>query len=177
MTAYKFCPLCATPLEQRDVYGRQRAVCPACNFIQFHDPKVAVIGLVTHEDRVLLICRAIDPGKGKWALPGGFMDAGELPAEALQRELQEEVNLRVRVLQLLDIYPMVVRSGRSQGIVLAFHAIPADEGCIELCCDAEVRDARWFVADELPADLAFESTHALLAQWQGAMWQRGKVAK
>jgi ADP-ribose pyrophosphatase YjhB (NUDIX family) len=166
MTEYKYCPHCATPLESRDVYGRQRAVCPTCSFIQFHDPKVAVIGLVTHEDRVLLICRAIDPGKGKWALPGGFMDAGEMPAEALQRELQEEVNLRVRVLQLLDIFPMAVRSGRRQGIVLAFHAEPEDAQQIDLCCDAEVSDARWFATDELPINLAFESTHTLLAQWR-----------
>lgn len=163
---YQFCPRCATRLEEREVYGRQRAICPACGFIHFHDPKVAVIALVTHAQRVLLIRRAIDPAKGLWALPGGFMDAGEMPGEALQRELQEEVNLRIRVLHLLDIFPMVVRSGRSPGIVLAFQAEPEDANRLELCCDAEVCDAGWFSAEELPTELAFESTPILLARWR-----------
>jgi 8-oxo-dGTP diphosphatase len=169
---YVYCPRCATPLEQRERYGRLRAVCPACGFIHFHDPKVAVIALVLHEGRVLLIRRAIEPGKGLWALPGGFMDAGEMPQVALQRELQEEVDLRIDVAHLLAIFPMVMRSGSSQGIVLAFQAMPADGQQVVLRCDAEVCDARWFAASELPVELAFESTQTLLAQWMAGQLGR-----
>jgi len=53
-----------------------RSVCPSCGFVHFTDPKVAVIALVTHADKILLARRAVDPAKGKWALPGGYMDAG-----------------------------------------------------------------------------------------------------
>ncbi len=166
---YQFCPYCATPLTQRTIYGQVRPFCPACNFVQYFDPKVAVIGLVTHETRVLLIQRAVEPAKGKWALPGGYMDAGEVPSEALQRELLEEVNLAVQVESLIEIFPMVVNAGPSNGIVLAFHAVPALGASLELCCQDDACDARWFGADELPTDLAFESTPTLLARWQDGL--------
>ena len=125
-----------------------------------------MIGLVTHETRVLLIQRAVEPANGKWALPGGYMDAGEVPIEALQRELLEEVNLAVQVESLLEIFPMVVNAGPSNGIVLAFHAVPALGASMTLCCQDDACDARWFAADELPTELAFESTPTLLARWQ-----------
>jgi 8-oxo-dGTP diphosphatase len=166
---YTYCPFCATPLIQQPVYGRVRPSCPACGFTQYPDPKVAVIALVTHDDGVLLVQRAINPAKGKWSLPGGYMDAGELPASALQRELLEEVNLAIEVGPLLDIFPMVT-SGRSAGIVLAFHATPADAGQVTLQCQDDACDARWFRPFELPEDLAFESTVALLQRWQ-AGWR------
>jgi ADP-ribose pyrophosphatase YjhB (NUDIX family) len=127
---------------------------------------VAVIALVTHRERVLLVQRAIDPARGKWTLPGGYMDAGELPDEALQRELLEEVTLPIRVKGLLDIFPMVVQNGRSQGIVLAFHATPANEHEMTLRCQDDACDAGWFLPGEFPADLAFDSTKALLGRWQ-----------
>jgi 8-oxo-dGTP diphosphatase len=163
---YQFCPYCATPLVQRTIYGQVRPVCPTCNFVQYFDPKVAVIGLVTHDTRVLLIQRAVEPAKGKWALPGGYMDAGEVPSEALQRELLEEVDLAVQVESLIEIFPMVVNAGPSNGIVLAFHAVPALGANLMLRCQDDACDARGFSVDELPEDLAFESTPALLARWQ-----------
>ena len=160
-----YCPYCATALEVREIYRQQRPVCPKCHFIHFPDPKVAVIGLVTHGPQVLLIRRAVEPDKGKWALPGGYMDAGEMPTSALQRELLEEVGLQVKIEAMLAIFPMVVAAGRSQGIVLAYHAVPAHIDQITLVCDDDACEAAWFTAATLPTDLAFESTHALLAQW------------
>ncbi|CAN5756204.1 NUDIX hydrolase [soil metagenome] len=163
---YKYCPLCATPLEERTIYRQQRLVCPACHFVHFTDPKVAVIALVTHGDRVLLARRAVNPAKGQWALPGGYMDAGEIPEVALQRELHEELSLDIQVVQLLDVFPMVVMPGRNQGIVLAYHAMPADAQRIEFVCDDDVCEAGWFTADQLPSELAFDSTLALLERWR-----------
>jgi ADP-ribose pyrophosphatase YjhB (NUDIX family) len=148
------------------LYGRIRTVCPDCGFVDFQDPKVAVIALVTHKNRVLLVQRAVEPQKGKWTLPGGYMDAGEMPHEALQRELLEEVALEVKIFDLLDIFPMASSSGRPPGIVLAFRAKPADDLHVGLTCADDACDARWFLPDELPSDLAFDSTHALLARWQ-----------
>ena len=100
---YRFCPLCGTPLETRWMFQRERPTCPACGFVHFRDPKVAVIGLVTWRNRVLLIRRGVDPMKGMWSLPGGYMDAGEMPANALVRELVEEVGLHVTVDRLVDM--------------------------------------------------------------------------
>lgn len=163
---YKFCPLCATPLEQRSVYSQARPVCPNCGFVYYHDPKVAVIAMVTHGPHLLLVQRAIAPARGLWSLPGGYMDAGELPTEAVQREVREETNLAIAVAQLLDVFPMVAPLGRPQGIVLAYHAVPADENAVALRCADDACDARWFLPDEAPAQLAFESTQTLVSRWQ-----------
>lgn len=151
-------------------YGQSRPTCLHCGFVHFLDPKVAVIGLVIHDARVLLIQRGINPEKGKWALPGGYMDAGEMPAGALQRELLEEVNLPVRVTELISIFPMITsrsqhQGAQSQGIVLAFRAAVADTDQMTLTCADDAAAAGWFLPSELPPNLAFESTQQLLAQW------------
>ncbi len=163
--AYQYCPHCATPLVVREVYRQQRPACAACGFVHFADPKVAVIGLVIHQQQVLLIQRAINPEKGKWALPGGYMDAGEMPEEALRRELLEEVHLAIRVTELLTILPMITNRAHSQGIVLAYHAEAADPNAITLTCDDDACDAGWFAPEEIPINLAFASTQLLLANW------------
>lgn len=162
---YQYCPHCATPLTVREIYRQQRPLCPQCGFVHFTDPKVAVIGFVTDRDRVLLVQRAINPEKGKWALPGGYMDAGEMPEEALQRELMEEVHLAIHVTALLTILPMVTNQAQSPGIVLAYGAKAADPNAIALTCDDDACDAGWFAAGEIPPNLAFESTQLLLTNW------------
>lgn len=148
------------------MFQQERPTCPACGFVHFRDPKVAVIALATWRNRVLLIRRGVEPMKGMWSLPGGYMDAGEMPVEALIRELQEEVGLRVDAARLVEIFPMAGAGVTNQGIVLAYavHA-DADEQPL-LVSDDDVVEAGWFTADELPEELAFESTRVLLAAWQ-----------
>ena len=162
---YRFCPRCAHALEDRPFEGKLRRVCPACNFIYFPDPKVAVVALIEADQRVLLIRRAVEPARGQWALPGGYMDAGELPVAALQREVSEEVGLDVDIGALVEIFPMVNRGGASLGIVLAYRAHPRN-GATLLTTGDDVDQAAWFSAEELPAELAFDSTQRLLARWR-----------
>lgn len=164
---YIYCPYCATPLESIHRFGQIRPVCPKCGFVYFQDPKVAVIGLVIHDGRVLLIKRAVDPGRGMWSLPGGYMDAGEMPEAALKRELQEEVGLEVQVVQLLDIYPMTEASGRQRGIVLAYRVELLAHHSSQAQAGDDAEKAEWFGPGELPQELAFESTRSLLEQWLG----------
>ena len=163
---YHYCPLCATPLEERFAFQQMRAVCPACGFIHFRDPKVAVIGMITWEQQVLLIRRGVEPMKGRWALPGGYMDAGEMPTDALMREVREEVGLEVEVDDLLDIFPMAGPGVVNSGIVIAYGASVLREEPPPLTCDDDACEAAWFSVDTLPDDLAFESTHVLLARWR-----------
>jgi ADP-ribose pyrophosphatase YjhB (NUDIX family) len=157
--------MCRAPLAQEQRHGALRPACAACGFVQFHDPKVAVVALVTQGDSVLLIRRGVPPAQGQWALPGGFMDAGESPEEALAREVQEEAGIVVQVGALLAIHPLMVDE-ENRGVVLAF-AVNAADQCLEttLIAGDDVTDARWFRYDALPAKLAFASTQALLAQW------------
>jgi len=164
---YKYCPYCATPLERRERFGQVRPVCPTCGFVYFQDPKVAVIGFVVRDERLLLIRRAVDPAKGKWALPGGYMDAGEMPDRALKREMWEEVGLDIDVERLLEIYPMAGPGVDARGIVLAYAAVPTNHvDGRPLEAHDDVSEAGWFAPDEVPDELAFESTRALLAAWR-----------
>ena len=164
---YKYCPYCATPLERRERFGQVRPVCPTCGFVYFQDPKVAVIGFVVRDERLLLIRRAVDPAKGKWALPGGYMDAGEMPDRALKREMWEEVGLDIDVERLLEIYPMAGPGVDARGIVLAYAAVPTNHvDGRPLEAHDDVSEAGWFAPDEIPDELAFESTRALLAAWR-----------
>lgn len=99
----KFCPLCGTKLTLRLRAGRQRPVCPACEWVFFPDPKVAVVSLVFRDEQVLLVRRSNMPQQGLWTLPGGFVDAGEDPARAAERECLEETGLTVCVTELMDL--------------------------------------------------------------------------
>ncbi len=176
---FVYCPRCATPLVSRaTVDAALRPTCPRCKFVQFHDPKVAVTAFVVrtrepaksvrqqnNREQVLLVQRGVDPQIGRWALPGGYMDAGELPEAALSRELREETGLAVRSERLLEILPLL-RGDFADGIVLVYQAAPVDMDA-PLASGDDVRDARWFATQDLPAEaeIAFESTRLLLWRW------------
>jgi 8-oxo-dGTP diphosphatase len=124
--------------------------------------------MVTWGEHILLIRRDVEPMRGFWALPGGYMDAGEMPAAALERELFEEVGLEVEVGDLIEIFPMVGPGGPSGGIVLAFRVGVESTAMPELACNDDVCESAWFGPDNLPSELAFESTITLLERWRDA---------
>ena len=70
--------------------------------LEYRNPALAVDAAVRRGDQVLLIQRGNEPWKGAWALPGGFVDYGENPTDAVLRELQEETGLNGRIIRLLD---------------------------------------------------------------------------
>src|SRR5512138_3713597 len=102
-TEFNYCPRCGTPTVHQERYGQLRPVCPQCGWIHFVDPKVAAAVLVVQDQRVLLVRRAMEPFRGLWTLPAGFINAGEDPAEAAARECLEETGLTVRVVRVYDI--------------------------------------------------------------------------
>lgn len=156
-----YCQVCGHPLEDRFAHGKMRRVCPSCGFIHFEDPKVAVVALIEHEGRVLLVRRRFDPEKGKWALPAGFVDDGEDPALAVVREVREETGLEVAVTGLLDVSAGTGRSGAS--IIITYTATVTG-GSARPQDDAD--DILWLdPTDPLP-DLAFDSTRQALRRWQ-----------
>ena len=160
---YRFCPRCAQPLSLTLLFGRERPHCTACGFVYFQNPRVAVAVLVTVHDRVLLVKRAVVPRIGFWSLPAGFMDFDELPPAAAMREVAEETGVRVEITELLEIFPMP----QGGGIVITYAARPVNDGAVRPGDD--VSDAAWFAPAAIPADLAFESTRTVLAQWLAAI--------
>ena len=94
----KFCSRCGTRLDVGPVDGehRDRAACVACGFIAYINPRLVVTTIPVLDDgRVMLLRRAIEPGYGAWAQPGGFLEADETAIQGAVRETQEETGLEV----------------------------------------------------------------------------------
>ena len=106
---------------------------------------------------VLLIQRGNDPFAGSWALPGGFVEAGERVLAAASRELLEETALEGDALELLGVYDTPGRDPRGPTVSVVYVLRTADEPSVRGGDDA--REARWFALDALPA-LAFD--HAIV---------------
>lgn len=155
-----FCPMCGVALHQQERYGVMRPVCPACGHIVFFDPKVAVVVMLLEHDRILLVKRGVDPGKGKWALPAGFVDAGEDPQQAAIREIHEETGLHIAIDRLLDVFPKAADTGTAD-IIIAYAARVLD-GVLQAADDAEA--VGWFTSDRLP-EVVFATTEILLERW------------
>ena len=97
--ALNFCSGCGAPLARRipDGDNRPRSVCESCGAIHYQNPRVVAGCVACWEQSVLLCRRAIEPRKGFWTLPAGYMENGETVAEAAMREALEEANARIAI--------------------------------------------------------------------------------
>lgn len=89
-------------------------------------PVVGVGALILHGTRVLLVRRGREPLKGLWSLPGGVLELGETLAEGLQREVREELNLEVRVLEVVEVFERITRDAQGR---VAYHYVLVDYLC------------------------------------------------
>lgn len=148
-------------MEHAERFGRLRPVCPQCGWIHFTNPKVAAAVLVEQDGRVLLVRRVNEPFRGLWTLPAGFVDAGEDPARAAERECLEETSLIVRATKVLDVI-----AGREHPRGADFIIVYQSEVVSsELCAGDDADAAEWFDYQELPP-LAFRATRIILASRQ-----------
>ena len=160
----KFCALCGTALDRIEHGGKTRPYCPACQRTVYIDPKVAVVVFIEFENKVLLIQRAVDPGKGKWALPAGFVDYDEAPDVAARREVLEETGIESKISRLLAVFPK--RDHGLADIIIAYSA-EIISGVLQAGDDAA--DAGWFSRDELPPLVFYPSV--TLTKW----WRSGEL--
>ncbi|MCB0242585.1 MAG: NUDIX hydrolase [Anaerolineae bacterium] len=161
MKPYQFCPYCAAPLIVREVAGRERPACDACGFVQFQDPKMAAAVLLTEDNKVLLVRRAVSPRIGYWALPAGFVDPGELPEETAVREVAEETGLLVALGGFMGFAR--ITNPDKPGVLVYFAGHPVGG---QLQAQDDVSEARWFSPAGIPwDDLAFSSTRMILESW------------
>lgn len=91
---FLFCPQCGKPLSKTQIGGQLRENCLHCSFIHWGEFSLGVGGVLWRENKVLLVQRAYNPGKGVWTIPGGYVDQGEQIGEAIKREIQEETGLK-----------------------------------------------------------------------------------
>lgn len=100
---YQFCPQCGKPLTKGEFAKKMYPCCPNCSFVHWGEFSLGVGGIVWHEDKVLLVRRAQNPGKGNWTIPGGYVDQRERIADAIVRELREETGLETSPLSLIAL--------------------------------------------------------------------------
>jgi ADP-ribose pyrophosphatase YjhB (NUDIX family) len=157
----RHCPLCGTALALARVEARQRKRCPACSFVLFANPASAAAGLVLDaRRRVLLVQRAIAPFRGCWALPAGFQEHDEEPAQTAAREVREEAGVEVEVQGLLEL--LFVPDDPKKPTNLAIYLCrPVGPGRTPQAGD-DASAAAWFALDELPQPLGFASTLGIL---------------
>ncbi len=152
--AIKYCSACGSDrLELRVPDGDTlpRSVCGACGTIHYQNPKVVVGCLPEFGDQVLLCLRAIEPRRGLWTLPAGFLENGETLTAGAVRETLEEANARVAI---GNLYTIISLPQISQ-IYMMFRAQLLDR---DFGPGPESLDVRLFDEDEIPwEDLAFRT--------------------
>ncbi len=158
MPRFKYCPMCATPLVEQDIYHALRLTCPDCGFINFLEPKVVAVIVIEDEDKILLGKRNIDPGMGRWSFVSGYVERGEKLEEAAIREVKEETNLDVRLERLIGIYS----ERNNPHIVIAFAASIFNNNTNEIVAQPdEVSELAFFALDRIPT-LAFPTDTTIL---------------
>ncbi len=161
MDHYKYCPMCKTPLKWGDLEGRQRLYCGKCGWIKYCNPVPVAVCLVTNKKKeLLLIKRGIDPCKGRWALPGGFVELDETIQEAGQRELHEETGLTGKAGRLIGLH---MQKSRMYGYVLVagIEFIIKNEN---ITVGDDAADAKFFPGKKLP-NIPFSSHHKLIEDY------------
>ncbi|HSI05878.1 MAG: NUDIX hydrolase [Myxococcota bacterium] len=131
---------------------RERLVCLDCGFVNYENPKVVVGSVVTAGEEILLCRRAIEPRRGYWTIPAGFLEAHEDPQTGARREAMEEATAEIAIDALLAVYS-VARISQVQLIYRATLVGTFAPG-------PESLEVALFAWDELPwDDLAFPSVH------------------
>ena len=116
------------------------------------NPALTVDGVLIEDGRILLIRRGRGPFKGKWALPGGFVEYGERVEDAVIREFREETGLDAEIIWLLGVYSDPNRDPRGHTVSIVY-LLKRKGGKMRGGDDAS--DARFFSLDDLP-EMAFD---------------------
>jgi ADP-ribose pyrophosphatase YjhB (NUDIX family) len=145
------------PLPHED---RERLACDACGYIAYVNPRLVVTTLpITSDGDVMLLRRGIEPGRGLWAQPGGFMEIDETVHQGAVRETLEETGLLVEPGEIVGLYTRP----EAAIVVIAFAAdivggVPT--------ATPEALEIRPFAPDAIPwPEIAFRTTEWALRDW------------
>ena len=156
----RYCMHCGQRLTSAIPEGdtKRRMVCLDCGFVHYLNPRPVAGTIPVREGKVLLGRRDIEPRRGFWVFPGGYMDVGESAEQAAIRETLEEVQLEVTGLELIGVFTRV----EPGVVVIVYEAVAVGEPAV----GHETSEIGWFAPHEIPWDtIAFDSTEAALRAW------------
>lgn len=164
--------MCATELEVRPPsepgIDPDRPTCPNCGFVHYENPAPTVQAWIDRDGSYLALRRNQEPEKGRWNMPGGFVEPDEGGPEAIKREVAEETGLEIEVLELIGIFPSRYGADDSAGGGRSIFdvAYRCRETGGEFDVSDESQEAKWFPLAEFP-DPAFPGERAALATLRG----------
>ena len=161
-TPIKHCKNCGTAVVYRqpdDGDTKNRAVCPACNTVHYENPLNVVGTVPVWGDKVLLCKRNIEPRKGKWTLPAGFMELDETTSEGAARETLEEAGAQFEMQSLFSVL-----SVPKVGQVHLFYRAKLTSDQFDP--GFETQEAKLFTETEIPWDeIAFRTVKVTLERF------------
>jgi len=139
---------------------RERDVCDHCGFVDYKNPKIVVGSVALWKEKILLCRRAIEPRKGFWTLPAGYLELGESVEEGARREAWEEARARLVLDRLLAVYS-VPRISQVQ----VMYRAALENGEIE--AGPESAEVDLFDWSDIPwGDIAFPTVGWALRHWR-----------
>ncbi len=130
-----------------------RRICDNCGFVAYENPKIVVGSVVRHDGKILLCKRAIEPRKGFWTIPAGYLELNETPEDGARREAREEAEAALTIERLLAVYAVP----RISQVQLIYRARLAET---TIAAGPESQTVDLFAFDAIPWDeLAFPSVH------------------
>ncbi len=176
---FPFCARCGGRIVWAVPEGdnRHRRMCPGCDQVFYENPQVVVGTVAFSGPRVLMCRRAIEPQRGLWTLPAGYLEAGESPADGARREAQEEACATLRLRGLLGVYTLT----HINQVQLMF----LGEVASDVAAGPESLEVALFTRDEIPdSDIAFATVrwaldyaYAVKDQSHWAVQERHKDAR
>lgn len=143
--------------------NRERLICAECGHIAYENPKVVVGSVILAGDAVLMCRRAIEPRRGFWTLPAGYLEHGETLEEGAAREVWEEAQAEITLDGILGVFS-VSRIGQVQVI---FRGRFAGQGPPRFAPGPESQEVALFSWAAIPfAEVAFPSVMWALSAWQ-----------
>lgn len=160
---FRHCPVCGSNLKSSVVKKNEppRLVCSdsSCRYVFYLDPKLVACSIVEKDGMIVLLKRAMSPERGKWVMPGGYVDRGEVVEDAAVREAREECRINIELREILGVYSY---NGYLEVVIVYL----ADYISGELAAGDENTDVMLLDIKDIPwENLAFQSTKDALRDY------------
>lgn len=161
ITDMKYCSNCSKSIQLKKIKDDSipRYACDSCGVVHYQNPNIVSGCIVYHENKVLLCRRAIEPRRGYWNLPAGYLENGESVEEGAIREVWEEAEAKVDIKYLHCLYDLT----HVNQVYLLFVAALKNK---QFSCGVESLEVGLFAEEDIPwKEIAFGSTTFALKRY------------